>query len=395
VSDHFSFAQRTGWPLTANKLSADLECLRQAGAPVLDLTASNPTRCGFSYPHGQIQKALEHEEILVYSPAAQGDLKAREAVSRYYQEKGVTVSPEQIFLTSSTSEAYSYLFRLLADPGERVLFPCPSYPLFSFLGDLNDVRVDTYPLVYDGRWSIDIEGVRRAVLEDTKALVLVNPNNPTGSFVLPDEVEELNRLCAKRNIALISDEVFADFGFDQNVKQVSLVNNDPVLTFVLGGISKTLALPQMKISWIILSGPAGLAAAARARLEVIADTFLSVGAPAQNALARWMSCRQEIQQQIRARLLANLDFLKSRVKRAQGCEVLVAEGGWYATLRIPVTRSEEEWVLAFLNEDHVFVHPGYFFDFDLEGLIVVSLLPAEDVFQEGVRRILTHVEEAV
>lgn len=392
MSSHPLFAQRTSWPLAANKLSAALERLRQAGIPILDLTASNPTRCGFAYPHEQIKKALENDDNLIYSPAPQGDLKAREVVSAYYQEKGYAVSPEQIFLTAGTSEAYSYLFRLLANPGEQALFPSPGYPLFSFLGDLNDVRVDTYPLVYGGRWLIDMKKLRRVFHEDAKVLVLVNPNNPTGSFVRPEEVEEINQLCANRNIALICDEVFADFGFDQSIRQVSLVNNGPVLTFVLGGISKTLGLPQMKLSWIILSGPADLTAAARARLEVIADTYLSVGTPAQNALRTWLSCRRDIQQQIHIRLRQNLDFLKSQAEKTGGCEVLEAEGGWYAVLRIPDTHSEEQWALSFLNEDHVFVHPGYFFDFDLEGLMVVSLLPSGEVFQEGVRRILTRVE---
>lgn len=385
------FAKRTDWPLAPNRLSAAVGRLREERVPILDLTESNPTRCGFSYPDCDILKPLAGQENLGYAPAPRGDLNAREVVGRYYQEKGLAVSPEQIFLTASTSEAYSYLFRLLADPGGRILFPRPSYPLFAFLGDLNDVRMDTYPLVYGGKWGIDLQEIRRVFGVDTKALVLVNPNNPTGSFVRRRELEELNALCLERRAAIICDEVFADFVLDGEGDYVSLAGNDRVLTFVLGGISKTLGLPQMKLSWIVINGPAELAEEAGARLEVIADTYLSVNTPAQNALPAWLSLRGAIQGEINARIRENYVFLKEKARGAAGCELLAAEGGWYAVLRIPDRHSEEEWALTFLNKDHVFVHPGYFFDFDAGTFVVASLLPLEHVFREGIQRILTRV----
>jgi aspartate/methionine/tyrosine aminotransferase len=329
---------------------------------------------------------------MLYSPASRGHLAAREAVCRYYAEKGFSVSPEQIFLTASTSEAYSYLFRLLVNSGEQVLFPSPSYPLFAFLGDLNDVRTDFYRLVYDKKWNIDSQGISQILGGDAKALVMVNPNNPTGSFISPEELGAINALCRKRNVALICDEVFSDFVFDQDKKYLSLVNNHHVLTFVLGGISKTLGLPQMKLSWIVLNGPRDVVEAAAARLEMIADTYLSVSTPVQNALPVWFTYRKEIQAEIQARIKQNFKFLKECAGMAQDCELLEAEGGWYAVLSIPDIYSEEQWVLAFLNRDYVAVHPGYFFDFDREAYVVISLLPPPDIFQEGIKRIFDRIK---
>ncbi|MCK5179604.1 MAG: pyridoxal phosphate-dependent aminotransferase [Candidatus Omnitrophica bacterium] len=393
MTEPFLFSRRTNWLLESNKLTVDLECLRNKKTPILDLTESNPTCCGFSYPQDDILKSLTEENNLSYRPAPQGDLKAREAVSQYYSEKGSTVSPEGIFLTASTSEAYSYLFRLLANPSDHVLFPRPSYPLFSFLGNLNDVRMETYPLVYDGKWNIDLKNTRHLFCDDTRVFVLVDPNNPTGSFVRRGELEELTALCRQHNTALICDEVFADFAFDGTQDRVSLLENDQVLSFVLGGVSKTLGLPQMKLSWIIINGPQDLVKKASLRLEVIADTYLSVNTPTQNALPLWLSHRKKIQEGINARIRQNYSFLKEEAKTTWDCELLATEGGWYAVLKIPDTYSEEEWALAFLNRDHVFVHPGYFFDFDNEAFIVVSLLPSEHVFQGGIKRILGRISK--
>lgn len=391
MTEPFLFSRRTNWPLESNRLTVALECLRNEETPVLDLTESNPTRCGFSYPQEQILKSLTEENNLSYRPTPRGDLKAREAISHYYREKSSIISPERIFLTASTSEAYSYLFRLLANPSDHVLFPHPSYPLFSFLGNLNDVRMETYPLIYEGRWNIDLKNTQHLFCDDTRAFVLVNPNNPTGSFVRRDELQGLNSLCQQHNTALICDEVFADFAFDGNRGCVSLVDNDQVLTFVLGGVSKTLGLPQMKLSWIVMNGPEDLVKKAGLRLEVIADTYLSVNTPTQNAFPLWLSHRKAIQSRINARIRENYSFLKEQAKESRDCELLAAEGGWYAVLKIPDTYSEEEWALAFLNRDHVFVHPGYFFDFDSEAFIVVSLLAADHVFQDGIKRILEHM----
>lgn len=384
------FAKRTDWPLSSNRITAVMEGLRRNGAAILDLTESNPTRCGFAFPNEMILNPLGNEDNLCYEPLAQGSVKAREAVSGYYRTKGFDVSAENIILTSSTSEAYSHLFRLLVNAGERVLFPRPSYPLFQFLGDLNDVQLDFYTLTYTDRWGMDFDQIQRNIQSDTRALVLVNPNNPTGSFVTRKEKELLNALCRERNLSMICDEVFGDFSLDPTAQGVSLVNNSDVLTFILGGLSKTLGLPQMKLSWIILSGPAELVKTARERLEIIADTYLSVNTPVQNALDRWLPLKDQIQGEMKARLKRNLRFLKE--KAAGGpCRFFEPEGGWYAVLKIPSTLGEEEWVLQFLQEDHVFVHPGYFFDFEEETFIVVSLLPPEEVFRSGVDRVLKRI----
>src|SRR3990167_474015 len=256
------FSNRTNWPLSSNRIAGTLDQLKKANVPIIDLTESNPTRCGFTYPSREILRPFVSDQNLRYDPQSQGSLEAREAVARYYKEQGRDVPVERIFLTASTSEAYSYLFRLLVDAGQEVLFPRPSYPLFQFLGDLNDVALDYYPLVYTDHWHIDLPRLEGCVQPATKAVVLVNPNNPTGSFIKKDELSALNRICRTKNIPIISDEVFADFAFPGSKDAVSLVNNDAVMTFVLGGLSKTLALPQMKLSWIIVSGPEELATAA-------------------------------------------------------------------------------------------------------------------------------------
>ncbi len=384
------FSKRTNWPLSSNRIAQTLDQLKKTGVPIVDLTESNPTRCGFIYPSTKVLQPLAADRNLRYDPQPQGSLESREAIARYYKKQGCEVAPERIFLTASTSEAYSYLFRLLADAGEEVLFPRPSYPLFQFLGDLNDVTLRHYSLEYSQRWRIDLTSLEEAAGPKTKAVVLVNPNNPTGSFIKKDELSALNRICRAKNVPIISDEVFADFAFPGSKDVVSLVNNDAVLTFVLGGLSKTLLLPQMKLSWIIVSGPEELAREACQRLEMIADTYLSVNTPVQNAVAGWLSLREEFQAPVKQRTLDNFRFLEEAVKTTK-CQFLKPEGGWYAVLRIPDALSEEEWTLKFLQEDHVFVHPGYFFDFEKDGYLVVSLLPPSDIFQEGIKRILQRI----
>lgn len=385
------FSERTNWPLSANRITQTLEQLKKANVPIIDLTESNPTRCGFVYPSERILQPLASDNNLCYDPQPQGSREAREAVARYYKEQGREVAVERIFLTASTSEAYSYLFRLLVDAGQEVLFPRPSYPLFQFLGDLNDVALNYYPLVFTDYWHMDFLQLEDCIQPATKAFVLVNPNNPTGSFIKKDELSTLNRICQTKDIPIICDEVFVDFAFPGNKDAVSLVNNDAVLTFVMGGLSKTLALPQMKLSWIIVSGPEELANAACQRLEMIADTYLSVNTPVQNAVAGWLSHKEEFQTPVKQRTLDNLRFLEEAVKTTK-CQLLKPEGGWYAVLRIPLNRiSEEEFVLQLLENDHVFVHPGYFFDFEEEGFLVVSLLPPSDVFKEGIKRIFQRI----
>lgn len=385
------FSRRTAWPLEANTITATLTKLRGDGAEIIDLTESNPTRCGFAYPTQALLNPLAAAGGLVYDPQPLGNLKAREAVARYYQEKDFSVPAPQICLTASTSEGYSYLFRLLADPGERILFPRPSYPLFHFLGDLNDIQLDFYPLRYEGHaWRIDFEALEALIQSDTKAIVLVNPNNPTGSFIKEKEMQTLNAVCRKHHLALIADEVFGDFVLGEKARPVSLAENAQVLTFTLGGLSKTLGLPQMKLAWLTVSGPDETVKAALERLEMIADTYLSVNIPVQNALGTWLPLRAKIQSLILERIRRNWKFLKDTCPH----QIFDAEGGWYAVLRIPPTFSEEEWVLKFLKEARVFVHPGYFFDFEEEGFAVVSLLPPEEAFQEGVRRLLALITGA-
>lgn len=383
-----TFSRRTNWALSANRIARTFNKLKQDNTAIIDLTESNPARCGFVDPARKILEPLASDKNLRYDPQSQGSLEAREAVARYYREQGHEVAVERIFLTASTSEAYSYLFRLLVDAGQEVLFPRPSYPLFQFLGDLNDVSVKYYPLVYADSWHIDFPQLEDRIQPSTKAVVLVNPNNPTGSFVKRTELAALNHICRPGNIPIICDEVFADFAFPDIKDVVSLADNDSVLTFVLGGLSKTLALPQMKLSWIIVSGPTELAKEACQRLEVIADTYLSVNTPVQNAVAGWLSCREEFQREIKKRVLDNLRFLEEAVG-GTSCWLLKPEGGWYAVIRIPAADiSEEDMTLQLLEKEHVFVHPGYFFDFEKEGFFVVSLLPTSENFREGMKRVL-------
>lgn len=383
------FARRTNWSFELNRVTGTLNQLRLQGNTVLDLTCSNPTRCGLPYPKTMLS-SLSASENLHYRPDPQGMPGARQAVSDYYRRRGFDAPPERIFLTASTSEAYAYLFRLLADSGDHVLFPRPSYPLFQFLGELNDLTLDTYPLRYDKQWRIDLEALCASVTERTKAIVLVNPNNPTGSFIGRETLARVRDLCLQKNLAIISDEVFWDFAFDEAIPRESLLSNPAGLTFVLGGLSKALGLPQMKLSWMVVCGERDLAAQATARLEMIADTYLSVNTPVQNALESWLTCGDLMGNAIRNRVRANYAFLKNAVEQIEEVTVLHLEGGWSAMLRLPDGLSEEETVLILLREDHVFAHPGYFFDCEEAPCLVLSLLPQEELFKEGVKRILKH-----
>jgi hypothetical protein len=383
------FSSRTQWTLTPNRLTEMLQARRRAGLPIVDLTESNPTRCGFQYPADEIFAALTTPESLIYEPSAKGLLPAREAVAADYAERSVLIDPERIFLTASTSEAYSFLFRLLANPGDRVLAPRPSYPLFDFLAALNDVEFDAYPLTYNAGWHVDLATLRELITPRTRAVLVVNPNNPTGSFLQRDELGEMLELCRAHDLALISDEVFADYTFAPNPHRVvTLAGTSDALTFALGGISKRLGLPQMKLAWIVAGGPAAVLNEAVARLEVIADTYLSVNTPVQRALPRWLALRAKLTQQILTRVLANRQYLVDRTRSPHACQCLEAEGGWYAIVRVPQTRSEEELVLELLDQDGVLVHPGYFFDFETEAYVVVSLLPPPEAFQAGIEKLL-------
>jgi len=386
------FSSRFHWDLRPNRLTRLLDEKRRAGTRVLDLTESNPTRAGFSYPDEVVQ-ALADPRALGYDPQPAGLLAAREAVCRYYAEAGHTIEPDRVLLTASTSEAYAYLFKLLSDPGDEVLVPRPSYPLFEFLAAMESLRVVPYPLVCQGGWSIDCHALAAAVTDRTRAVVLVNPNNPTGSFLKRDELRFLIDLCQERELALISDEVFADFAFAEDAERVrTLAGGSAVLTFSMSGLSKIAGLPQMKLGWIVVAGPAAASAEAREKLELIADTYLSVGTPVQHAAPRLLELGKAIQKQIASRTRSNLEGLKAAIGAESACRVLPVEGGWYATVQVPRIRREEEWAIKLLGEDDVLVQPGFFYDFESEAFMVLSLLTEPEIFLEGCRRLLARVE---
>lgn len=377
------FSQRTSWNTEESALARAHRLRREAGLPIADLTASNPTRCGFTYPAGLLD-ALADPRALTYDPQPRGALHARQAVCAYYASHNVALDPGQIVLTTSTSEAYSFLFRLLCDPGSEILIAQPGYPLFDFLAALDDVRLKAVPLFYDHGWQIDAESIRRAITPQTRAMVLVHPNNPTGHFTKPQEAEELANLCHEFNLALIVDEVFLDFSFDAPPWSFA-AGLDGVPVFVVSGLSKIAALPQMKAAWIVATGPDR--EQALDRLEVIADTFLSMNAPVQCALPAWLEGRGTIQQQVRQRVAANLAELDRQLAQLPAVERLLLEGGWYAVLRIPALGPDEQTVLALL-EQGVWVHPGYFFGLPESGWLVVSLLAPEAEFRSGVTRMV-------
>jgi aspartate/methionine/tyrosine aminotransferase len=373
------FSQRTNWNTEENRLAAAHRLRVAAGLPLADLTASNPTRCGFDYGP-ELLAALTDPMVLDYDPDPCGSLRARQAVCAYYADHGAAVDPGQILLTTSTSEAYSFLFRLLCDPGSEVLALQPGYPLFDFLAVLDDVKLKAASLVYDHGWQLDPEGLRRAITSETRAIVLVHPNNPTGHFTKPWEAQELAHLCREFDLSLIVDEVFLDYGL--NEASTSFAEGlEGVPVFVVSGMSKIAGLPQMKSAWILATGPE--AHAALQRLEVIGDTFLSMNAPVQCALPSWLASRAGIQSQIQARVQANLAALDKQLLRLPVVSRLTMEGGWYAVLRVPALQPDEQTVLELL-ERGVWVHPGYFFGLPTSGWLVLSLLGPEVEFRTGV-----------
>ena len=380
------FASRTGWSLAPNRFSAALERYRASGREALDLTESNPTRCGFTYDSSLVA-ALGDARGLAYDPHSKGLRVAREAVCEYYRQRGAEVDPEQVILTASTSEGYSFLFRLLCNPGDEVMVPAPSYPLFEFLASIQDVKLVSYPLLYDHGWQIDLHGLGEAVTPRTRAILMVHPNNPTGSFVKPAEMDALDALCSDRRLALIADEVFLDYAHD-GVSRLSFASPRGALTFTLSGISKICALPQMKLAWIVVGGAPELAREAIARLEIIADTYLSVGTPVQLALPEFLSRRDGIQRQVKERVAANLAELDRQLAEQESVRRLDVDGGWYVVLRVPATGSDEDLAIELLERHSVIVHPGHFYDFPCEGYLVVSLITPAEIFAEGVKRVL-------
>jgi aspartate/methionine/tyrosine aminotransferase len=387
------FSSRFHWDPRPNRLTQALAAQRAAGARILDLTESNPTHAGLRYP-GEIVRAFEDAAMLAYEPAPAGTPAARQAVSGYYAARGQAVPVERILLTASTSEAYAYLFKLLTNAGDEVLVPRPSYPLFEFLAGMESVAVRPYPLEYHGGWSIDPDAVERALTPRTRAIVLVNPNNPTGSYVKRGELRALTALCAARGVALISDEVFADYALAEDADRVAtLAGVEECLAFCLSGLSKVAGLPQMKLGWMVVSGPPALREEAWEKLEWIADTYLSVGTPVECAAARLLAAGDSVQHQIRRRTAENLAFARG-VLAGSPANILAVEGGWYITLQVPRTRSEEEWTLELLEHADVLVQPGFFYDFETEAYLVVSLLTAPAIFREGLARLVATLTAA-
>jgi alanine-synthesizing transaminase len=386
----FPWSARTQWDMQETLWASELARLRAAGTRLWDLTASNPTACGFALDAASILGPLSRPEALHYEPNPRGLRSAREAVSGYYRDHGASVDPEQIFLTTSTSEAYSFLFRLLCDPGDEVLIGQPGYPLFDFLARLDDVRLIPYELFYDHGWHLDVQALRRRVTSRTRAIAVVHPNNPTGHFTRAQERAAIEELCREHGLALIVDEVFLDYGLGGDEAGQSFAAGSHLApTFVLSGLSKVAALPQMKAAWMAcFAEPEAIM-----RLEVICDTFLSMSAPIQHAVPAWLSHRGAAQGQIRERLKRNLATLDAILLRQTLVSRLEVEAGWYAVLRVPGLQTEEETALELLLERGVVVHPGGFFGFPGQGWLVVSLLAPEGEFTEGVEAIITQFKQ--
>jgi alanine-synthesizing transaminase len=386
VSLSHMFSRRTDWKLTPNRFTQAQQEAHAGGREVLDLTISNPTRANFDYDRQAILRAFSNPAALDYDPQPKGLPTARQAVAEYYRHRG-KVNPESLVLTTSTSEGYSFVFRLLANPEDEILVPKPSYPLFEFLADLQDVKLVPYPLLYDHGWQIDLATLEKSVTPRTRAIVLVHPNNPTGSYVKNEERAALNKLCRQHNLVLIVDEVFLDYSHDGTLP-TSFVSNAEVLTFTLSGISKISALPQMKLAWIAATGPADQLQPALSRLEIIADTFLSLNAPVQLAASTLIDQRHSLQPQLIDRVRTNLAELDRQLAQQKACQRLAVEGGWYATLRVPATQSDEDLAIDILHKAGVLVHPGHFYDFPRDGYLILSLITQPDQFHEGITRVL-------
>jgi aspartate/methionine/tyrosine aminotransferase len=383
------FSERCNWDLSPNPITRLLEAKRAAGEKVIDLTASNPTKAGFLYPEAKIRKAISQPGSIFYEPDSRGLGSARRAVAAYYRQRGEEIDPDSILLTAGTSEAYGFIFKLIGDPGDEVLIPHPGYPLLSYLSSLESLRYVYYPLRYgDSKgWRIDLEILSALITSRTRAIVLVHPNNPTGSYVKQEEWEGINRLCEGQGIVRIVDEVFFDFSSERAPDRVRSVSNDSgALTFVLNGFSKILGLPQMKLGWIVTAGDPGVSRPAGERLETIADFYLSVGTPVQLAAESLLLERKSIQEQIQTRLLENEAWLKRQAAKKSNFRVLIREGGWYAILSVTHPSTDEEIACRLLETENTLIHPGSFYEFHRDGFFVVSLLTPPDDFREGATR---------
>lgn len=382
------FSTRTNWERSPNRLASALAERRAAGLDTIDLTESNPTRCGLSPDADALNAALAGPLINAYDPQPKGLPLARNAIRTYYADDGVAIDEQQIVVTTSTSESYAFAFQLLADPGDEILAPQLSYPLLPYLADLHDVSLTSYPLLYDHGWAVDLEALDVAITPRTKAIVAVVPNNPTGSYLKVGERERIVRVAAERGLALIVDEVFRDYPWaESGFRPESTATEESCLTLTMNGLSKVSALPQMKLGWTVVSGPNDVRKEALARLDVIGDIYLSVATPVQHATAALLGLRHEVQAGILSRARENLRVL-DELSAGSACNRLQAEAGWYAMVRVPRTRGDEQWALDLLAAG-VHVHPGYLFDSPQEGLLVLSLLTPQAKFREGVNRIVS------
>ena len=379
--------------LERNAVSRAIDAKRRSGTPLVDLTETNPTSAGFAYPK-ELLEPLANPRALEYDPQPLGLWSARAAVAADFRRRGIVISADRVALTSSTSEAYGSLFKLLCDAGDAVLVPQPSYPLFEHLTQLESVRAVPYALDYHGSWRIDLESIKRAAADRIRAILIVSPNNPTGSFLHRDDLAELSDLAAANGWAIIGDEVFADYSLDPAPAATPVLAGADVLTFSLGGLSKSAGLPQVKLGWIGVGGPAAKVDEALHAYEVIADTYLSVSTPVQAAAVELIQSGAAIRAQILARVRRNLESLRTVATRHPSAGVLRIEGGWSAVVQVPQLRSEEALVLELIEKDHVLVHPGYFFDFSREAFIVVSLLVAPDTFDQAIARVMTRAAGA-
>jgi len=385
------FSRRTEWETSANELTEILNSRRSSGRRVIDLTVSNPTACGFRYPDDRILRALSSTDSLTYSPDPRGLPNARRAVATYYGDRGSVIPVDDIFLTASTSESYSLLFRLLCDPGDTVLVPRPTYPLFDYLATIADVRTVPYRLFFDGAWEIDTGSLLEATSESPRAIVVVDPHNPTGSFMSDRSREALHDAALRAGAALIVDEVFRDYDLrdtaGRSVERHTGPGDDTgaPLTFLLNGLSKTAALPQMKIGWIAVTGGGPSAADATSRLEILNDTYLSANTPAQAALPDLLAAGDLVRPRILERVRNNLSLLREVLGAVPGCVVLPVDGGWNAVVRLPGGISDAECTESLLREDGVYCYPGYFFDFDEDNVIILSLIVPSVEFGEGVK----------
>ncbi|HTH25866.1 MAG TPA: pyridoxal phosphate-dependent aminotransferase [Vicinamibacterales bacterium] len=373
--------------LEPNAVARAIDAKRRSGAAILDLTETNPTSAGFNYPK-ELLEPLADPRALEYDPQPLGLWSARAAVAADFRRRGIVISADRVALTSSTSEAYALLFKLLCDAGDAVLVPHPSYPLFEHLTQLESVTAIPYALEYHGAWRVDVDSITRAATDRVRAILIVSPNNPTGSFLHQDDLDALSNLAASRGWAIIGDEVFADYPLDPAPEAANVLAGAGVLTFSLGGLSKAAGLPQLKLGWIGFGGPSSKVDEALAAYEVIADTYLSVSTPVQAAAADLIERGAAIRSQIMARVQRNLESLRKLATAHPSVGVLRVEGGWSAVAQVPQLRAEEALVLELLEKDDVLVHPGYFFDFDREAFVVVSLLVEPATFDQAVTRLL-------